>query len=245
VTYTHAVDASGVQQLQQFYDQNRNFPEQSPFYVSLNHPSGSSLTIVPSGDITILEGNITQAQVNLANDGTVIVQGGIPNLASMEIDPDGVITLQTGTTDNEDNTGPTVVLDPQAETVTITGENNKSSIFMDGSGDINITAAGAITISSANGLGTISMAVDGSITITSLSTIVSIEAAVAASMAAPSVSMSGAEASIIGLVDIGLHTTAHPLESVNTIITTYNEHFHYYFEDGIRATTSIPIQQMP
>jgi len=246
ITYTHGVNASGVQILQRFYDQNRNQDRPQPFWTSFNHPSGSSFTISPSGDITILEGNITRSQIDISSGGTVLVQGGLPNLASIQITPPGVITMQTGSTQDGDNIGPIVVLDPQAGLITIQGENNKSSILMDPTGVITATADGgnssilmnndsSITITAADGLGVINMAEDGSVNIKSLATIVNIDAAIAVSI------IGTVKIALSTVGDIGLTTTEHPLESINTMINIYNEHIH----ETPEGSTGPPIPQMP
>lgn len=239
IAYIHSVNDEGVQTLQEFYDQDRNTAKPPPFYLSVNHPSGSSFTISPDGTITILEGNISEAQIDLTPDGTILIQGGIYSKASIQITPDGIITAQTGTTDDGANVGPTMTMDPQQGLVLVKGENNKSSIAMD--------ANGQITASADSGNGVITMDSSGNITINSTPGNITIEAGVSVLISATDlVNVSGSFAVAIETDnDIALSTGAHPVESVNTMITIYNEHVHIYEEDGSAAFTSPPIPQMP
>ena len=108
----------------------RNPNPPSPFYVVLDHPSGSSLSITPRGLVTIEAGNPAQPSITMT--------------------PSGVITIQTGSSQSA-GAGPKIILDPTAGTVQILGQKGNGQINMDSAGNITIISAAQINIEADGG----------------------------------------------------------------------------------------------
>ena len=131
--YRNSVDESGNQvaiQVPNTMVDYRNPNPPSPFYVVLDHPSGSSLSITPSGLVTIEAGNPAQPSITMT--------------------PSGVITIQTGSSQSA-GAGPKIILDPTAGTVQILGQKGNGQINMDSAGNITIISAAQINIEADGG----------------------------------------------------------------------------------------------
>lgn len=253
-TYRRVVDSEGVLTSVPYYQSDRNPSPPPPFWISLNHPgSGASWTISPSGEVTILGGGphgSTQALLDLAPDGTATLQGGEGVLASLVIQPNGITTIQTGgnpgAVGSGVQVGPTAVFDPQAGLITITGANSKSKITMDINGAVVVTAANGSSSITMDQSGNISVQATGNIDITSDEAI-SIEASSSVEIqagAAVTVQSTGSMVTIEALAsDIFLVTDMH-VDSINTMINTFNAHVHSGVTPG-SSDTQPPTTPMP
>ena len=103
----------------------------SPYYVSINHPSGASATITPSGVVTITAGN--------------------PQLSTINMTPNGIITVTAGNPVSGSQATPEIILNAQTGEVSIYSQNQNGLITMDGSGNITIkSASNEIIVQAAN-----------------------------------------------------------------------------------------------
>lgn len=143
-TYRHLINDNSLLTLP-ITDLDRNPYPPGPFFISVNHPSGASFSITPSGFVT--------------------VQGGNPQLASMTISPSGDVHIQTGAGSGQ--TGPTADFNGQTGVVTIVGQNGHSTLTMDSTGNIVVQSGGGnVTIQAADNItvqasGAINIEADG------------------------------------------------------------------------------------
>jgi GpV Apex motif len=127
VTYKQILEGIGNPVLVQVTDKMRNQYPPGPFYVSINHPSGASATITPSGMVTITGGN--------------------PQLPTIVMTPSGIITV-TGA-DNPvsgSQSSPQIILNSQTGELFIYSQNQNALITMDKNGNIVINGAQTIDI---------------------------------------------------------------------------------------------------
>lgn len=131
--YRNSVDESGNQvaiKVPNTMRDYRNPNPPSPFYLEVNHPSGSSMTITPSGIVTIVAGNPAQASITMT--------------------PSGLITIQTGST-QANGAGPIIILDPTTQNLYIKGQKDLGQIQIDPMGNVTIISAQQINIEAEGG----------------------------------------------------------------------------------------------
>lgn len=127
-----------------------------PYYVSVRHPTGSSITITPLGEVLITSPNPQDIP-----NGTL--------QSSQTFTPSGVISLQTGGLQDTPSSGPVLELNPLSSGeiapqttppggAQIIGQDGMSDIFLDKDGNILISSNGSTT--------TVQLTSSGDITIT-------------------------------------------------------------------------------